>query len=166
MLLTTDGRRPLIVKPIPLRVLASLFVAFSLFGAVMAWRAGQGNVSPWFLVFGAIGVYLLLDTGSIEMDAKTIKYRTPLAQYQIEWDEVTQIQVDRGGGNMVFFGKDKRLATIGPTFWSGKDKLEMLILADEQIKKHGVETQVTNKAMFRLSKGTKIRGLTAQLRKG
>jgi hypothetical protein len=152
-----DGLRPLIVNSTSVKVVAWICITFFLFCAVMSWRAGQGRLSPFFLIFVALGIYLLLFSGSVEMDRQTVTYRTPLAQYHIGWDEVSHIEIDRQGGNIVFCGANKRLAALGPMFWTGKDKMEMLMLVASQLDERGIKTHQTEKAMFRRSKNTKLR---------
>jgi hypothetical protein len=156
MSLHADGSRPLIVKPTFVKVLAWVCIVLFLFCAVMSWRAGGVGVPLFFLLFVALGLYLLLFSGSVEMDAQTITYRTPLAQYRIKWDEVSRIEIDSQGGNVVFCGENKRLAAVGPMYWSGKDKMEMLKLVGAQAKQRSIETEQTEKAMFRSSKNTKV----------
>lgn len=152
----SDGTTSLVVNPTFVRVTAWVCIIFFLFCGVMSWRAGNGKAALLFLLFVTLGVYLLLFSGRMEMDAQCIIYRTPLANYRIKWDEVLRIQIDRQGGNIFFCGEDKRLAAVGPMFWRGKDKMEMLKLLSTKVKEQGIETQETEKAMLRLSKNTKV----------
>lgn len=158
MLLNTDGSRPLIVKLTLVKVLAWIGIIFFFFCAVMAWRAGEGEVSLLFMLFAVLsGAYLLLFSGTVEVDAQTVTCRTPLAQYQIKWDEVSHIETDKQGGSLVLCGENKILAVLGPMFWSGKDKMEMLMFIGAQLEKRGIETQQPEKVVLRLSKNTKVR---------
>ena len=90
------------------------------------------------------------------MNSQAITYSTPWARYHIRWDEVERIEIDAQGGAIVFVGKDKRLAAVGPGYWSGKDKPEMLMLIQSKTEEHKIEVQQTQKAVFRLSKNTKV----------
>ena len=109
------------------------------------------------MVFVPLGAYILLFSGTLEMNSETIIYRTPLARYQIRWDEVTRIELDRVGSNIVFWGENKRLVALGPYFWQGADRTDMLLLIAAQIDKLGINVQQSEKAGFRLSKNTKMR---------
>ena len=140
-----------------IRVVASVGIIFFLFCGVMSWRADDGWPTFLFVGFMLVGVYLLM-TGSVEMDAQHVAYRTPVGTYRIKWDEVSRIETDAQGGNIVFWGADKRLNVVGPGYWSGKDKLEMLMFLTRQIEEYGIEVVETQKAMFRLSKNTKVPG--------
>lgn len=152
-----DAGKHLIVKPTFVRVVGWGCSVFFLFCATMAWRAGQGKAALLFIPFVGLGAYILLFAGVVEMDRETIIYRTPLARYQIRWDEVTRIELDKHGSNVVFWGDNKRLAALGPYFWQGADRTDMLRLVAAQIDKLGISTTQSEKAMFRLSKNTKVR---------
>ena len=131
-------------------------VAFGVFGIVGSLNAGAYGASLIFLLFAALGVYLILGSGSMHLDADFITYHLPLRSYQIKWNEVRYIEIDAGGGNMVFAGDGKRLAVVGPAFWSGKDKIYLHKYMNEQMDKYGIDVRVTAKAMFRLSKNTRL----------
>lgn len=148
--------RVLVIKHTPCKVLGWIVVAFCVFAIVGSWNAGAYNASLLFLVFAGLGVYLILGSGSMHLDSDYITYHLPLRSYQIKWNEVRHIEIDAGGGNMVFAGDDKRLAVIGPAFWSGKDKIYLHKYMNEQLDKYNLEVRVTAKAMFRLSKNTRL----------
>ena len=148
--------RVLIIKHTPVRVLGWLVVSFCVFAAVGAWRAGARGPSLFFLIFGALGVYFILGSGAMHVDSDSIKYHLPLRGYQIKWNEVRYIEMDRQGGNIVFAGENKRLAMIGPAFWSGKDKSDVHKLIGQQLATYNIDVRLTEKAMIRLSKNTRI----------
>lgn len=110
-----------------------------------------------FVLFGGLGAYILLFSGTLEMDSETVSYQTPLARYQIRWDEVTRIELDGMGATIVFWGQNKRLAALGPFYWQGTDRTDMFLLVRAQMDKLGINMQHSEKAMFRLSKNTKVR---------
>lgn len=129
----------------------------------MAWRANPGRASPvthafvvlMFLTFVALGVYLLFSSGSLEVDEQRVTYRTVLAEYRMNWSEITYIEIDGRGSNIVFCGKHKRLAALGPMWWSG-NKRGMLGLLGNQVDNAGIEIRQTEKANYRRSKNTKV----------
>src|SRR5215813_5386873 len=90
--------------------------------AVWSWLDGEGKEALFLLIFVALGAYLILATGSAEMNKDSITYITPFGVYRIGWDEVTEIELDLNGGNLVFKGQNKRLALLRPHYWSGEDK--------------------------------------------
>lgn len=152
----TVATRVLIVKHTYYKVVGYLCGAFSVFCAVGAWRAGAGSAALVFLIFVALAIFILLNAGYMQTDSEWIRYYLPLRSYQIRWDEVRYIEIDSQGGNMVFVGENKTLATNGPVAWSGKDKKEMYQFIGAQIKTYGIDVRQTEKAMFRLSKNTRM----------
>jgi len=157
--------RTLVVKPTSVRILGWIVVVFMLFCAIMAWRADRGRASAsthafvvlLFLTFVAMGIYLLLTAGSVEVTGETISYRSPVALYQINLSEVTYIEIDRSGHSIVFCGENKRLAALGPMYWSGSDKKRILNWLGGETDKRGIEIRPTEKAMYRFSKNTRVR---------
>lgn len=157
-MVATDATRVLIVRHTGYKLVGYLCGAFSVFCTVGAWRAGASSAALIFLIFVALAIFILLNAGSMQMDSEGIRYYLPLRSYQIRWDEVRYIEIDRQGGNMVFIGDNKTLATNGPVSWAGKDKMEVHRLISAQIKTYGIEVRQTEKAMFRLSKNTRMSG--------
>lgn len=76
----------------------------------------------------------------------------------MKWNEVQYVEIDSQGGSMVFVGENKKLAVNGPTLWSGKDKLDLARLMSAQLERYDIEIRPTEKAMFRLSRNTKVGG--------
>jgi hypothetical protein len=151
-----DTTRVLTIKHTPCKVVGWMTVAFCVFATAGSWNAGAYRASVFFIAFAALGGYLILSSGSMQIDSDSITYHLPLRSYQIKWSEVRYIEIDAGGGNMVFVGDSKRLAVIGPALWSGKDKIYLHKFMSDQLDKYDMEVRVTLKAMFRLSKNTKL----------
>ena len=156
MTVVDDGRL-LIFRPTLLRVIGWIGISFFLFCTIGSWRAGAGKVVWLFVLFVGLGVYLLLESGTLEMNSEIITYRTPLARHRIRWDEVTRIELDRMGSTMVFWGENKRLVALGPYYWQGPDRTDMLLLVAAQMDKLGISYQQSERAMFRRSKNTRVR---------
>lgn len=147
----------LIVKPTLIRVIGWICILFFVFCTIGAWRAGAQKPAVIFLVFVGLGVFLVLFSGTLEMNSEIIIFHTYLKRYQIRWDEVTHLELDRVGSNIVFWGENKRLVGMGPYYWQGADRKDMLLLVATQIDKLGLVVQQSEKAMFRRSKNTRVR---------
>ena len=156
MTVVDDGKL-LIVKPTFVRVIGWICIVFFLFSATGAWLAGAQKPALFFLVFVSLGVYMLLFSGTLEMNSEIIIFRTPLMRYQMRWDEVTRLELDRVGSSIVFWGENKRLVGMGPYYWQGADKKDMLLLVAAQIDKLGITQEQSERAMFRRSKNTRVR---------
>jgi hypothetical protein len=150
-----DATRALVVKHTFYAVVGWVGIVFFMLGGVMAWRTGARGSSLLFLGFVALSSFLVLNSGSMQVDSDSIKYYLPFRRFQIKWNEVKYIEIDSQAGNMVFVGENKRLATNGPKLWTGKDKNDAGKLMSAQIDRYGIELRQTEMAMFRLSRNTK-----------
>jgi hypothetical protein len=139
------------------KLLGWLFALLFLYLSGWFWLTGKGAVSLLFLLLSALQTYLILATGSIEMDRDSITYITPISIRRIGWDEVIEIETDWNEGNIVFIGANKRMNAPGPTFWSGKDKERMLRLFSAQIETRGIDMKRRYTVIWRLNKNTKIK---------
>ena len=148
--------RVLTVKHTYSKVAGWLGVVFSIYACAITWRAGDRGSSLVILGFAALGIYLILTTGSMQVDSDSITYHLPLRSYQIKWNEVRYIEIDRQGHSLIFVGDDKTLATQGHKLWTGKDKMDMPDLIATQVGKYGIEIRLTEKAAFRFSRNTKV----------
>ena len=155
-MLSAEMTRVLIIKHAYPKLVGWASVAFFLFCTVGSWSAGARLQAPLFLIFVALGIYILLGSGSMQVDSDSIRYYLPLRRYQIKWNEVQYIEIDRQGSSMVFFGENKKLAVIGPMYWSGINRFDVGRLIAAQIDRYGIEVRTTEKAIFRLSKNTKV----------
>ena len=85
-----------------------------------SWSAGAGHTSLIFLGFVVLGSYLILNSGSMQVDSDSVN---------------------------------------GPMAWTGKDRFEIGSFISAQQDKYNIEVRVTEKAPFRLSRNTRVRGL-------
>ena len=151
-----DGDRLLTFRPTILRIIGLVCVILFLVGAVGSANAGAWKSSLVFVFFIGLGVYILLFSGTLEMNSETIFYRTPLGRYQIRWDEVKSLELDRMGSVMVFWGENKRLVALGPYYWQGADRRDMTFLVAAQMDKLSIVLKQSERASFRLSKNTNV----------
>lgn len=130
----------------------------------------MANLALWFvvLVFLGVGVACVVLSGSVVMNSRSISYKTPWAHYSMGWDEVERIEVEPDepepyyqaiGTKMalVFAGRDKRLSMLGPNWWHGGDKAEMLGLLESKLEERGIELRRAKSAMWTLPKNAKVR---------
>jgi hypothetical protein len=129
-----------------------LFLLLALFAA----QSKQSEVAPFFLIFVAIGVFASLNIGPVKMTASRITYLTPLGKYEMHWAEVISISIDNSAGAIVFHGEAKRLAAIGPRFWSGPNRNAMLQLLKQQIDARNIPLKRNGSAAYTLSRKTRV----------
>jgi hypothetical protein len=136
--------------------IAWITIAFFTFCAVASWQAGQGSVTPFFLIFVLMGIAVLLFAGPVEMDAFAITCRTPLGRHQLRWDEVQSVEMDEGGQALVFHAARKQLAVPGPAYWLGRHKHAMTELLERELTRRQLPFEYNPRAVFALSRHTRV----------
>lgn len=161
--------RTLVVNTRHLKIFLLISAAFFSFITFMAWRSERGQTRTWvllcvtwlfsllFVAMVALSVYFIVMLGSVKMSSRFISYHCLWAGYEIAWSEVEKIEVDSRSGLLAFTGKDKTLLLIGPGFWRGQDKEQMLALLAAQIEKRGIPFEEKRQPLFRASHNTKVR---------
>lgn len=126
--------------------------------ALASWRAQAGWPVLFFLMFAALGIAIILGSGTVKMTRDLITYSSPIGCYRIAWDEVAEIEMDLMCGNIVFNGLNKRLLCNGPACWSGEDKEKMVRFLIAQIENRKIVFTQTQRAMWRMmSRNTRVR---------
>lgn len=171
----TDANGTLVVKTPTAKIVGWLVIAFSVFLGVGWWVAGDTGdagfvpalgVSCITLAFFCLGAALVALTGSIEMNSNVVLSKSPWGHYSMRWDEVERIETEPddpdprywalGKMALLFVGKDKRLSTLGPSYWRGNDMTEMFGLLESQIEERGIEVRRSRAALWRVSKNTRV----------
>jgi hypothetical protein len=129
---------------------------FFLFGAIGGFYTKQPLVGIFFLIFSAYSFFVFLLYGKTEMDKKAILQKSIIGSFKIKWYEVKGIEVDAGGNSIVFKGENKQLVIPGRSFWTGKDKKQMIELFNAQIEEKGLAVKYDTWAEFALSRNTRI----------
>lgn len=150
-----EQKEQIFVAHTPYKIVGWTCIALFTLGSIMAARASAFGVALFFLLFVGLGIYILLGSGSMTVNAKEIRYNLPLASYKIEWREIKHVEVDRQFSSFVFVGENKRLAVNGVTSWTRKNGQKMLEFLLEQMRQNSIEFKQTEWAMVRTSKNSK-----------
>ncbi len=138
------------------KIIAWIGIVFFMFCAIMSWLSGQGNVSPWFLPFVALGIYMLLSLSHLELNEEKIAVVAPFAKYEIRWDEVEWVETSQQG-TLVFHGiRQKRLVFAPPSFWSGADKPAMYKFLVSQLEQRKLLPVPSNTADYKTQKNVRV----------
>lgn len=136
------------------------WVCLVMFGACafFSWRAGKELWLPiLFLVFAALGAYILLSIGQLELSSKTIVRRSPLSHHEIGWHEVRRIEMGKQGDAIIFSNEEKRLVAMGTAYWSKENTAEAIRFIGVQAAERKIEFITTASAAYKLSKNTKVK---------
>jgi len=76
----------------------------------------------------------------------------------MNWDEVTEVEMaPKTRGDMVLYGKNKRMKIPGTELWSDKEEKLGMEFFYAQIDGREIETKRTTRAIFQTSKNTRIK---------
>lgn len=147
----------LVAKLTSSKIIALIIIAFGAVCGFLSRQAGENAVSVIFFAIIGLGIFILIVVGSLEMNDKFILYKCLWANYKIMWNEVEKIEMDAQGNAIIFVGDNKKLAVIGPAFWSNKVRWKMLELINLKASENQIGLQENHLAGFTMSKNTKVR---------
>jgi hypothetical protein len=133
-------------------IITTLFFSFC---AIASWLTGQGSVSPFFLIFVALGLYTWLNAGETQINDLHIRHRSHFGTHSLRWDEVTAVEFDPQGQAVLFRGKNKQLVVPGVAAWPRAQREAALQLLDNQIQRLSIEVRDNLWAAYQWSKNTR-----------
>jgi len=99
--------------------IGAIDIVFFLACAVGAWASGQEEVSPWFLAFVPLGLYLVVvGRERLVVNAEVIERRTAFNTYRMRFDEIQMVETDAQMNAVVVRGPDKQLVIYGPGWYA------------------------------------------------
>jgi hypothetical protein len=128
---------------------------FFTFCAVASWYSGQGSVSPFFLIFVGMGLYVWLTAGETEISDVHVRHRSYLATHSIRWDEVAAVEFDPQGQAVRLRGRDKQLVIPGIASWPQNQRALALQLLKTHIQQRAIETRENPWIVYQWSKNTR-----------
>ena len=141
----------------PYKVIAWVCIAFFMFCFVASWRAGQSNVSPWFLIFVGMGVLMLCNASHIKFTEKTISVFSPFAEYQLAWEKIDWIE-HGNQGTLVLHGQgNKRLVIPSAAMWSGAAKPSAYKFLGDQIEEREITVVPSSTAEYKIHKNVRVK---------
>jgi hypothetical protein len=140
-----------------LKVIAWACIVFFMFCAVMAWKAGQGNVAPVFLFFVVLGLLLLATASHLKLTEEAVSVYSPFSEYRLEWHEIDWIEIGTQG-TLVLHGKGgERLIMPPVSFWSGEQKPRAYEFMEDKIDALDVVVVPSNTADYKIHKKVKVK---------
>jgi len=161
--LLTPGQQLLTVK---VKAAGGVWEWLSTFALlVSAYFSWGSRVLPAFILVAAFLVFLLVYyhravTGKLSMSSEEIIYNMRWGHYQMKWDEVTKVEMDRQSlsisHKIVFMSADerKRLEVLAPQYWHGPMKQVLKNLLAEEMKKRQIPLERTGRASYIGSRST------------
>lgn len=125
-------------------------------------RSGGPVVGCGFLLFVALGVYLVSSAATLQVDEERITASSLYGISRMEWSDVTSVQMDEMGTTLVFQGADKRLCFSGPNYWKSAGREEMLLFISAVCEKRGLVFDTRSKPTWGGSRNTRVRRAAGQ----
>ncbi len=117
--------------------------------------AGQFGPSLFFWVFILMCLYMLISSGTVELDKDGIGNRNLTGHYRMFWQEVQHMEY--GPGALVLKGEGKRLVLPSITYWSGSDKRAALEFFDRKITELALTISPCDLADYKVHKNVKVK---------
>jgi hypothetical protein len=130
-------------------------ILFFSFCAIASWFSGQGKVSPFFLLFVVVGLYVWLGAGETEINYLLVRHRSYLGTHSIRWDEVTAIEFDPQGQAVLLRGSNKQVVIPGVAAWPRRRRMLALQLLDDQVQHRAVEVRKDPWVVYKWSKNSR-----------
>jgi len=121
-----------------------------------AYLAKQYGPSAFFWVFILTGVYMLMTSGTFEIDEDGLSHKNLMGHYRMLWSDVQRIE-EGPQGSLVLHGEGKRFVLAPPSFWSGPDKAQAFTLANRKVIELAITPTLSNLADYKAHKNVKIR---------
>ena len=133
-------------------------VAFFGLSALLSLLARSFGSSAIFAVFAFLSVFNALSE-RLELDAGGItRTAPPLGEFRIRWEDVRRVEHSPMFEWIVFYGDDKRLACMGPAFWSGPDATAAVAFLRAQVRQRSIPVRSHWLVQFKIfSRNTRVR---------
>lgn len=138
------------------RIVGAAAIALFSIASLLSWRAGEGVVSMLFLLFVALGLYLMLGSGQIAADQDTVSVDSLLGRHELAWDRVRRLE-GSGYGTLVLHADDARLVVPPPMLWSGPEKDALRALIARQLRERALVVRRSATADYRVHHNVRVK---------
>jgi len=138
------------------RIIGWGWIALCALGLTITLLSQQYWPAAGCIVSAAFGVYMVLGSGSFDIDSEGLFHRSSLGAWKIRWDEITRVEVGAGEGTMVLHGRDKRFILSSPGGWDESVKDAALAFVVMQLEAREIPMQVSGAAAYKIMKNTRV----------
>ncbi len=138
------------------RIFGAAAVALFTLASWLSWRAGEGVASIVFLVFAALGLYLMLGSGHVAADDGMISIDSLLGRHELAWQRVHEVE-GSGYGTLVLHAGQARLVVPPPMLWSGPGKQALRALVVRQLRDRGLTVRRSHMADYRRHRHVRVK---------
>lgn len=138
------------------RIIGGGWIALCAIGLLITLLSQQYWLAAGCVVSAAFGVYMVLGSGSFDIDNEGLYHRSSLGAWKIRWDEIIRVEVGAGEGTMVLHGNDKRFILSSPGGWDESVKDAALAFLAKQLEARQIPYQVSGSAAYKIMKNTRV----------
>lgn len=142
------------------QIIGGVCALFFLGCSVGAYLAMQYPPIGIFGLFFLMGLYMLLFSGTYELDEMAVHHKNQLGHFRMQWSEVMRVEVGTQG-SLVLHGDGKRFALPPAAYWSGKQKPEAFELLKRKLHSTAAPTYPSNVADYKIHKNVRVRASEA-----
>lgn len=132
------------------------WMALCAVGLIVALLIQQYLLAAGCVVSAAFGAYMVLGSGSFDIDSDGLFHRSSFGAWQIRWDEISRVEVGAGEGTMVLHGNNKRFILSSPGGWDESVKDEAFAFVTRQLESREIPFKPSGVAAYKIMKNTRV----------
>ena len=140
----------------PYRIIGWGWIALCAVGLIIALLIQQYLLAGGCVVSAAFGAYMVLGSGSFDIDNEGLFHRSSFGAWQIRWDEIDTVEVGAGEGTMVLHGSNKRFILSSPGGWDESVKDEAFAFVTRQLESRKIPFKESGVAAYKIMKNTRV----------
>lgn len=125
-------------------------------GLIFALFSQLYLLSAGCVISAAFGAYMVLGSGSFDLDHEGIIHTSSFGTWKIRWDEISQVEVGAGEGTMVLHGNNKRFILSSPGGWDESIKDEAFAFISKQLETREIPHRSSGVAVYKIMKNTRF----------
>jgi hypothetical protein len=138
------------------RIIGWCWIALCTVGLIVALFIQQYLLAGGCVVSAAFGAYMVLGSGSFDIDSEGLFHRSSFGAWQIRWNEISGVEVGAGEGTMVLHGNNKRFILSSPGGWDESVKDEAFAFVTRQLESREIPFKPSGVAAYKIMKNTRV----------
>jgi len=140
----------------PYRIIGWSWIVLCAVGLIVVLLTQQYLLAGGCVVSAAFGAYMVLGSGSFDIDSEGLFHRSSFGAWQIRWDEIARVEVGAGEGTMVLHGSNKRFILSSPGGWDESVKDEAFAFVTRQLESRKIPFKPSGVAAYKIMKNTRV----------
>lgn len=138
------------------RIIGRGWLVFCALGMITAFLSQLYWLGAGCALAAVFGVYMVLGSGSFDIDSDGLTHKSSFGTWHIRWDEISSVEIGEVEGTLVFKGNNKRFILSSPGGWDASVKDEAFAFVIKQLETRGILVQTSRTAAYKLMKNTRV----------